>query len=363
MILKIKEALTSVYEDDANRRTMVFRILTLLSMVISLFMTVINVVSAEWTLAKITLSYGILCLVNFLLTARRFSLEEWIHAIFALETIAMLSIFTMSGSADGFAVLWNLVVPACTLAIFGILRGTLFSGATLLMLLFFFWCPLGQPLMLYPYNETFLMRFPLLYLCMYAISLYVEAIRRRTFVRLREAEKNYKYMYRHDALTNLYSRHVFYEEAEKASRESPEIPMGILLFDIDDFKQINDIHGHNVGDAVLCRMAEVIRSSICEHCLACRWGGEEFLVMLKCEHDATAVAEKIRETAVAAVVPKSDGTMVRFTVSGGVCAGMAASDEQISNLIHNADQAMYQAKFSGKNRIVVSGSCAASVSK
>ncbi len=353
MLQKMKEAFVNSYVDEAYRRVLVFRILTLLLAITSLFMAFVNVRTAEWTLAKITLGYGLLCLVNFLLSSRRFSLETWIHVIFALETALMLGIFTLTGMGDGFAVLWNLVIPACTLAIFGIGRGTLFNAVTLSMILFLFWCPTGRALLQYDYGTTFMMRFPILYLCLYAISFYVETIRRQMYTRLKETEKSYKYMYRHDALTKLYSRHVFYEEAAIACRTAPELPIGILLFDIDDFKRINDSHGHNIGDAVLCQIADVIRASICEHCMACRWGGEEFLVMTKCTHDTRMVAEQIRQRAADAVLLKPDGSQVSFTVSVGVAVGMADSVEEIAELINRADQAMYVAKRTGKNRVVV----------
>ncbi len=154
-----------------------------------------------------------------------------------------------------------------------------------------------------------------------------------------------------DHLTKINNRKsmetIMENEIKRVSRYNK--PMSIIMFDIDDFKSINDDYGHNVGDKVLKEIAKVVLSVIRDTDHFGRWGGEEF-ILLPTEtslEDATVLAEKIRKAILAHDLIDSR----RVSCSIGVA--QYQQDEDLDILVHNADLAMYDAKNSGKNRVVV----------
>ena len=124
-----------------------------------------------------------------------------------------------------------------------------------------------------------------------------------------------------------------------------------MLLDIDDFKVVNDTHGHWAGDAVLCRLADLVTACLRETDAAFRVGGEEFALILP-ETDqaqAMAMAERLRCVVAETRVRLSEDTHVAFTVS----LGLAACDSAMPGkdaLYKAADEALYRAKAAGKNR-------------
>lgn len=155
-----------------------------------------------------------------------------------------------------------------------------------------------------------------------------------------------------DPLTQLCSRgcieSALAAEAHRAAVE--EIPLGVVLFDIDDFKTVNDTYGHPVGDEVLREVGRRLRRELRADDTAGRWGGEEFMLLLP-GNDAEAtriVAEKIVRMVSARPLGK---TGVRVTVSAGVCSYPSQANTK-EELVRNADVALYQAKAQGKNRAI-----------
>lgn len=155
-----------------------------------------------------------------------------------------------------------------------------------------------------------------------------------------------------DALTGLANRHtceILMQQTLAESRRSGK-PFSVVLGDIDNFKQINDSHGHLTGDEVLREITGVLRSRLRESDMLCRWGGEEFLLLLKeCEAgDAAQVAENLRTT-VSAHFAGNTAVPQRVTISLGVAECQA--DESLDHMLSRADQAMYMAKNSGRDRV------------
>lgn len=157
-----------------------------------------------------------------------------------------------------------------------------------------------------------------------------------------------------DSLTGLANRWAFDEELALEWRRSERVgdPLGLVLFDIDDFKAVNDRHGHQVGDEVLRRVGRVVSESVRQVDLAARYGGEEFAVVVP-ETDlagAVGLAERLRTALASQQVELPDGSLLSVTASFGaaVKGELAASGEQ---LIAAADQALYDAKRTGKNRV------------
>jgi two-component system cell cycle response regulator len=158
-----------------------------------------------------------------------------------------------------------------------------------------------------------------------------------------------------DALTGLYNRR--YMETHVGTLVDQALtrnkPLSVLILDIDYFKSINDTHGHDAGDDVLQDFAIRIRKSIRGIDLACRYGGEEFVVVMP-ETDmavATMVAERLRRRIAGEPFPIQKGARtIDVTISIGIAA--LGPDDNAAAVIKRADQALYRAKRDGRNRVV-----------
>jgi diguanylate cyclase (GGDEF)-like protein len=137
-------------------------------------------------------------------------------------------------------------------------------------------------------------------------------------------------------------------------------PRGVLVLDLDHFKDVNDAHGHVVGDRVIAAVADEVRSEVRERDLAGRFGGEEFVVLLagpdrNAAAELEAVAERIRRrvAALQVVVPTPDGplTVAGLTVSVGGAVASAVAGGDLQSLMQVADAALYAAKRAGRNTV------------
>lgn len=155
-----------------------------------------------------------------------------------------------------------------------------------------------------------------------------------------------------DHLTQLSNRKhidsIFKREIKRSYRYEGFV--SVILFDVDNFKNVNDTYGHNIGDKVLKKIAKTVSSSVRELDAVGRWGGEEFIVVCPetSLHNTMILAEKIR---------KNVEDIIFIELSGVTCSfGVAQYDNKQSyeNLIHAADMALYKAKHSGKNRVEAS---------
>jgi diguanylate cyclase (GGDEF)-like protein len=164
-----------------------------------------------------------------------------------------------------------------------------------------------------------------------------------------------------DPLTRLFNRRVFLKWCEKELLRSQRagVPFSLLMLDLDHFKQVNDNFGHQRGDEVLCAAVERMQDSVRGIDVLCRWGGEEFAVLLpNATVEATQiVAERIRENIFRMGVPleaaeESPGAMRRLTVSIGA-ATYRDLDDDIGAMLVRADRALYQAKGAGRNQVTV----------
>lgn len=177
--------------------------------------------------------------------------------------------------------------------------------------------------------------------------------------RLLEANRRLEDLAVTDALTGLHNRRYFHARLaeELADAERTGRSLSLVILDLDHFKQVNDRHGHPVGDAVLVNTARAIASITRHGETEARVGGEEFAVLLP---DSTAgsareVAERIRRAIEAAgtPLPGPNGETIRVTASAGVASTADLPDAGARELLRAADDALYQAKREGRDRTVV----------
>lgn len=157
---------------------------------------------------------------------------------------------------------------------------------------------------------------------------------------------------RTDILTGLKNRRAFNEEVSRqfAQRQRQGIYFSVIMLDVDQFKKLNDLHGHLSGDIVLRSVGEVLSTTLREMDIVCRFGGDEFAVICPGSklHEAAIAAERVRQ----AVANKSISlkqSAVQVTVSLGVAE--VANAEIAESLIQRADDALYAAKHAGRNRV------------
>jgi two-component system C4-dicarboxylate transport sensor histidine kinase DctB len=156
-----------------------------------------------------------------------------------------------------------------------------------------------------------------------------------------------------DPLTGLNTRMYmddWGEAAVRAHNRDPRSGFGLVVFDLDLFKQVNDVHGHLAGDDVLRRVGEIVRNAIRGEDLAVRFGGEELAVFVHCTDpaEAAALAERIRHSVEQSEFQCNTGR-IPVTLSGGVA--YHAVGETLDALFARADKKLYEAKESGRNRI------------
>jgi two-component system C4-dicarboxylate transport sensor histidine kinase DctB len=158
-----------------------------------------------------------------------------------------------------------------------------------------------------------------------------------------------------DDLTSTYNRRFFFESLTKlmSAAKRHGTPLSIIMIDVDNFKQINDSYGHPVGDEVLQGLAGTCHEALREADVFARFGGEEFIVALPDTdaHAAREVAERLRLAAMSEPVD-AGGVRVCVTISCGI-SQYRPSDVTIQEMIKRADQALYSAKNSGRNQVVV----------
>jgi diguanylate cyclase (GGDEF)-like protein len=177
-------------------------------------------------------------------------------------------------------------------------------------------------------------------------------INNRFLKALGEADNKLITMATVDALTGLLNRQAGLERAEEelSRHRRTERPLACLLLDIDRFKKVNDTYGHQAGDAVLAVFGATLRKHIRKHDMVCRYGGEEFLILLADTSltAARATAEKIREVTAMTTINHNDQ---KITITTSIGLALMQPNETAGSMIARADAALYEAKNSGRNRV------------
>jgi two-component system cell cycle response regulator len=158
-----------------------------------------------------------------------------------------------------------------------------------------------------------------------------------------------------DQLTGLHNRRYMRVQLEqllkRANMGGPTV--SVLIADLDHFKRINDVYGHNVGDEVLREFARRLRDNIRPMDLPCRWGGEEFVVIMPDTplQQAVSAGERLRQIVSETAFATTEGEL-RVTMSGGVAVS-GGSQDAVESIVKRADDALYRAKSAGRNKVLV----------
>lgn len=170
---------------------------------------------------------------------------------------------------------------------------------------------------------------------------------------LEEQKEQIREMANLDYLTKVYNRRYFFEIAEKLYKNAKNglINIAAVMIDLDHFKKVNDYYGHDGGDFILTSFADILKTNLLNPELICRYGGEEFcfLVLYKNPEEVFDITEKIRVM----IENKQfiyDNQSISITLSAGININLSDS---LNNMLKKADEKLYEAKESGRNRILV----------
>jgi len=156
-----------------------------------------------------------------------------------------------------------------------------------------------------------------------------------------------------DVLTGLHNRRQFTQLAEQEIQSAQKFahPICLLMFDVDEFKKINDSYGYDIGDQVLQQIAETSSNILRANDVLARFGGEEFIMLLPRAHleQTRQIAERLRKAIANSHLSTDDGTKLQYTISIGI-AEFSVQNPDLNSVIKRADDALYQAKKNGRNQ-------------
>lgn len=317
--------------------------------VVSAVMTLMNIITQKGALTLATAVFAVLCAVDWALTFRgNEKLMTVSYNLFSIELIGLFTFFLLSGNPEGFSAIWICMAPPIGMLFFNLKNGTIFCSTVFAELVFFLWTPMGRDLLPPVYTDSFLSRFPLLYLAFFCLAFFLQFLRDLTWGQLDKTNKILEEQATHDQLTGLYNRQGLFDIVKKRLSSGSCESFGAIIFDIDHFKRINDAHGHDVGDIVLVRFAEILGNGL--HADVGRWGGEEFAAFF-CNDDVkpedlNAVLKAVENEAF-----KCRDFVIHITCSAGVCEMPSATFADLGLLVQNADRALYASKEAGRNRV------------
>lgn len=348
MIEKFRRMRDEFYKNERNRSSVFTATYAVLG-AIGAVMTAINIFTHKGLLTLATGLFAALCAINILLSFLGQKGQRAAVALFSFEILVMFTFFLISGNPEGFSAIWICMLPSMGFYFFGRRRGLLLAAFMLAELVFFLWIPAGSGLLMYDYTASFRMRFPVLYASFSVLAYFLESLRMHAYHRVEEMELMYKTLSERDPLTGMFNRQGLYATLESEPDFADFSKLGVVLMDIDDFKRINDKYGHSVGDIVLKEFSAVIRDHL--NCPVCRWGGEEFVAVYRTDAVTGADIERLRERIELHEFVSSENAL-HITSSVGVCELGDPKVRDIEYLIERADIALYNAKNSGKNRVV-----------
>jgi len=307
------------------------------------------------SLGNVVISLGV-----FLLLAVEYALSRTLHYLWA----AVLVIVTVLGGAFLAILLDPGSGQLYSFLVLGGLIGSLFFSARFTALIFvatlmgLLLLPTLAPEISTANNDnTFffiLMAGGLVVMATAVRQRYLKQIDRQT-QQLIESEAQLRELAIRDPLTGLFNRRYLEEslalEMIRAGRK--QYPIGIIMADIDHFKQFNDLHGHAAGDTVLVQIASLLRTHVRSSDVICRYGGEEFIIILPEASQAITLmrAERMRENAGHLHLQYEGQTLKAVTLSLGV-AIFPDHGSTIAALLAAADSALYRAKHAGRNRVM-----------
>ena len=338
----IVDLLTSEIETSDYRllkRLVLLNIFLHASIVIFVGFALFNYILRDYVITYLNLAGAILSTL-FLFDLRYKKNIQRVRYVVVAEFFIFFITFVYFNQNSSFGLIWSQLFPIIAIGLLGVQKGTVISLIYLSIIFVLAYINIG----IWNYGLWDSISFFRLVFASISISTIIVSME----IALEKSYQRLEFLSATDSLTSLYNRRKINEilkaEVNKANRYKTEL--SLILFDIDDFKKVNDNYGHETGDNVLKVLAKNVQKQLRDSDSIARWGGEEFIIVTPMTRkiEAVMLAEKLR----ASIEAIECNTISGFTCSFGV-ASLWECDNNIEQLINRADNAMYTAKTNGKN--------------
>ncbi|WP_024611115.1 GGDEF domain-containing protein [Pseudoalteromonas sp. TB64] len=340
----------SVYSSDKRRKAFSLFTMIGISIVVITLLVFFNyeLYSPILTISLIIVNITIIgCSVYFIKTGK---LE--IVALISMSIVCMMFVaLVYTGGKENTALYWLMFYPVVTFASLGVRLGG-WLGFTLLFccIIILYGPDFGQV----SYGDIEKTRFIASFSMVFLFSFIGEYFRNKSHMAIADITLEQKQDAYTDPLTGIANRRFITSHFLHIAQTRPDqyLPFSLLLIDLDNFKSLNDTHGHDFGDTVLIEFTKLLESQFIATALKARYGGEEFVVILPqiTVPAATVMANKFREAVAGHVMFTDDNKHVSITCSIGIAQVNKVFDYDDS--LKQADEALYSAKAAGRNRVI-----------
>lgn len=343
-------ALIDVSSAEERNKVLVTTLFSLVSVVFLVTFGLENLLSNHRTLALILLGAALIILVNY--SYLRITKRHFDTAIFIIFLTSSLFVYLLvSGGSGDSGHLWFFILPSLVYLVLGLKTGTVFVFFLLAVIAFILFFA-DNDLLHTTYDSVFSRRYFAAFVCVALTALVHEYTREDRRQELLALSKKLSFLSQTDDLTGLANRRAITGmiQHEIVRFERKKRPFCLLIADIDHFKKINDLHGHECGDQVLVAIAQTLNKITKKQDIVSRWGGEEFIILLPetTYEQGQISAERLRQ-AIEALEVHYGGEVIRMTISIGLAE--YSRGQTFNQIVKSADNLLYQAKGAGRNRV------------
>ena len=289
------QSLKARLTDENTRISLQFLIIFFLFSFVSMFMTIINIATGYSALMWATIIFSIANMINVILCLIKHKCDIVARYLFSAEIILLFVFFILNGEPEGFAVNWSTILPIGGMILYKRRYGTIMSLIFFVILAFFFYLPVGHNIINYfqievfgydqiVYTESYMLRFPVLYLSCFGIGLFFETIRSYIQEELALSREKYKRLSFVDTMTGLSNENSYQFAVSQIVKDIQHgtAEFAVVVLDVNNLKKTNDTLGHLFGNHLITATAdelvEIFAGSKVFHI-----GGDEFVVLLQNE--------------------------------------------------------------------------------
>jgi len=344
------------YSEEENRRVVVINLFGFTGSAITVILSLRALLANEVLLGAALMVAAILFLFSIVTMHIAEGVASHVFAATLLIATLMLLLLylVVTGGKQNTGPIWVLILPPVALFLSGLRRGLLMLLLFLLVMCGLFFIPQFD-LVKASYSVDFKARITYVFLTVTFLSAVYEYSRQQTYSDIQLLREKFERQATYDPLTQLYNRRGLSQhiEIELARAKRQQSKTALILMDLDRFKNVNDSYGHDAGDKVMQDIASLLKNAMRKQDYISRWGGEEFLLVLPdtSKEDAFQVADKLRFE-ISQTPMHYNSFSIDITASFGVSEVNALTD--YDKALTQADKAMYRAKQSGRNKVLMS---------
>lgn len=320
---------------------------------VSAAMTIVNYFTGYEFLMWTTMIFSAVNIINIGLSIIRHKCEIVARWLFTFEIFGLFLSFLLNGEPQGFSILWCLILPMGGMLLYRRRIGAIISAIELLIIIFFFWIPFGQSLL--PsgiYSESFMLRFPFIYITCFAIGFIFEYLRSLVHKEMLKSRDLYMKLSYIDPQTGLGNEHEYMRNMQRVEQdiEKGKANFAIVVFDINNLKRTNDIFGHRYGSFLIVEAGRVLPTIFAE-CTICHVGGDEFVAFVP-GHMVGNVDKMFALFEDKLVYKKMqfEGEELTLSLAGGFA--VYKKGETYKDTFQRADKAMYKNKAKIKKTLL-----------